>query len=115
VLYFARIRNGFMTAARETLFKHFSGLERASGLCRNLPEKKGEDGRKLDHEASGQLTVARTTPRVNDRNCRMNNRQSLRHPKFIALIEDKAARQVPGAIAIEAYVSVGNMEQKPRN
>jgi hypothetical protein len=45
----------------------------------------------------------------------MNTRQSLRHPKFIALIEDKAARQVLGAIAIEAYVSVGNTDQKPWN
>ena len=82
-----------------------------------VPEPTGEKGKMAESLIAKDLDNYRgsATPRVNDRICRMNTRQSLRHPKFIALIEDKAARQGLGAIAIEAYVSVGNTDQKPWN
>ena len=46
LLYAARVRNGFVPASREALFKRFSGLEVARCPLQNLPEsKKGRWGK----------------------------------------------------------------------
>jgi ATP-dependent DNA ligase len=51
LLYAARVRNGFVPASREALFKRFAAIERASCPFQNLPEsKKGRWGEGLTAE-----------------------------------------------------------------
>lgn len=95
LLYVARTRSGFTPAARQQLFKRFRGLETAECPFSNLPEERSgrwgqgltkakmADCRWLKPELVGQFEFLEWTAD-----------NHLRHSKFIALREDKPAREV---------------------
>ena len=93
--YVARTRNGFTPALREQLFKRFRGLEMAECPFANLPEarsgrwgegltaEKMKDCRWLRPMLVGQVEFVEWTPDTH-----------LRHSRFVALREDRDAREV---------------------
>jgi bifunctional non-homologous end joining protein LigD len=95
LLYVARTRSGFTPVTRQQLFKKFKGLERSNCPFANLPEERsGRWGqgltkakmaacRWLKPELVGQFEFLEWTAD-----------NHLRHSKFIALREDKPAREV---------------------
>ena len=95
LLYPARTRNGFTPVVRAQLFKKFRALEVKACPFANLPESKGgrwgagltakkmPDCRWLKPTLVGQFEFVEWTPD-----------NHLRHTKFIALREDKPARDV---------------------
>lgn len=95
LLYAARTRNGFTPVLRQQLFKKFRSLETPECPFANLPEaRSGRWGQGLTREKMaechwlkpvlvGQFEFVEWTPD-----------DHLRHTKFVALREDKAAREV---------------------
>jgi bifunctional non-homologous end joining protein LigD len=95
LLYASRTRNGFTPAIREQLLKKMKPLETAECPFANLPEKSGgrwgqgftaakmKDCRWLKPVLVGQFEFVQWTPD-----------HHLRHTKFVALREDKKARDV---------------------
>ena len=95
LIYAARTRNGFTPVVREQLFKKFRGLEIKDCPFVNLPEAK-----------SGRWGAGLTAAKMKD--CRWlkpvlvaqieflewTGENHLRHTKFIALRDDKPAREV---------------------
>jgi len=95
LLYAARIRNGFTPIVREQLFKRFRGLSIKACPFANLPEAK-----------SGRWGAGLTAAKMKD--CRWlepvlvaqveflewTGENHLRHTRFIALRDDKPAREV---------------------
>jgi len=94
-LYVARTRSGFTPATRQQLFRRFRGLQTAVCPFSNLPEERSgrwgqgltkakmADCRWLKPELVGQFEFLEWTAD-----------NHLRHSKFIALREDKPAREV---------------------
>ena len=95
LLYAARTRNGFTPALREQLMEKFRPLETSACPFVNLPEKRGgrwgqgltaakmQDCRWLKPVLVGQFEFREWTPD-----------NHLRHSRFVALREDKSAKQV---------------------
>jgi bifunctional non-homologous end joining protein LigD len=95
LLYAARTRNGFTPAARQQLFKKFAALHTSQCPFANLPEaKSGRWGqgltkakmaecRWLKPSLVGQFEFVEWTPD-----------DHLRHSRFVALRDDKRARDV---------------------
>jgi DNA ligase D-like protein (predicted ligase) len=95
LVYASRTRNGFTPALRAQLFRKFKGLETDACPFTNLPEKKGgrwgegltakkmAECRWLKPKLVGQFEFLEWTPD-----------QHLRHTRFVALREDKNARDV---------------------
>jgi DNA ligase D-like protein (predicted ligase) len=95
LIYAARTRNGFTPVAREQLFRKFARLEMRECPFANLPEaKSGRWGqgltktkmaecRWLKPSLVGQFEFVEWTPD-----------NHLRHSRFVALRDDKAARDV---------------------
>jgi DNA ligase D-like protein (predicted ligase) len=95
LLYVARTRNGFTPSLREQLFRRFRGLQIATCPFANLPERmsgrwgqgltaaKMKECRWLKPVLVGQFEFAEWTPD-----------HHLRHSRFIALREDKDAKDV---------------------
>ena len=95
LLYVSRTRNGFTPRVREELLKRFRGLEMTECPFANLPEAKGGrwgQGLTEDKMAEcrwikpvlvGQFEFTGWTPDSH-----------LRHSRFVALREDKKARDV---------------------
>ena len=95
LIYAARTRNGFTPVVRAQLMKKFRGLETKECPFANLPEKK-----------SGRWGAGLTAAKMKD--CRWlkpvlvgqfeflewTGDHHLRHSKFVALREDKSARDV---------------------
>jgi len=95
LIYAARTRNGFTPAVRAQLTRKFKGLEMAACPFANLPEQK-----------SGRWGAGLTAAKMKD--CRWlrpalvaqiefldwTGENHLRHTRFIALREDKSARDV---------------------
>jgi DNA ligase D-like protein (predicted ligase) len=95
LIYAARTRNGFTPALREQLFRKFRGLEIKECPFVNLPEEK-----------SGRWGAGLTAAKMKD--CRWlkpslvaqveflewTGEHHLRHTRFVALRDDKAARDV---------------------
>ena len=91
----ARTRNGFTPVTRQKLFKKFKGLEIAECPFSNLPEKK-----------SGQWSAGLTAAKMKDCHwlkpvpvaqiefVEWTGENRLRHSKFIALRDDKKAKDV---------------------
>ena len=102
LLYVARTRNGFTPRLREDLLKRFRGLEITECPFGNLPEVRGgrwgqgltaaknEERRWIKRVLVGQFEFTEWTPD-----------NHLRHSRFVALREDKKARDV-GRGTIEA-------------
>jgi len=103
LLYAARVRNGFVPASREVLFKRFRGFEGASRPFQNLPEsKKGRWGEGLTAEDMSKCRWLQPRLVAMIEFAEWTPANHLRHSKFIALREDKDANQVRREIAIEA-------------
>ena len=95
LIYVARTRNGFTPSLREQLFKRFRGLHISECPFSNLPESrlgrwgqgltaaKMKECRWLTPTLVGQFEYVEWTPD-----------DHLRHSRFIALREDKRARDV---------------------
>jgi DNA ligase D-like protein (predicted ligase) len=95
LIYVARTRNGFTPALREQLFRKFRGLEIPDCPFVNLPEEKSgrwgqgltkakmKDCRWLRPQLVGQFEFLEWT-----------GDSHLRHTKFVALRDDKPAREV---------------------
>jgi DNA ligase D-like protein (predicted ligase) len=95
LIYVARTRNGFTPALREQLFRKFRGLEIPECPFVNLPEEKSgrwgqgltkakmKDCRWLKPQLVGQFEFLEWT-----------GDSHLRHTKFVALREDRPAREV---------------------
>jgi bifunctional non-homologous end joining protein LigD len=95
LIYVARTRNGFTPALREQLFKRFRGLEVTECPFANLPEAKSgrwgegltaakmKECRWLKPVLVGQFEFVEWTPEGH-----------LRHSSFIAIREDRHARDV---------------------
>jgi len=95
LIYVARTRNGFTPASRRGLFEKFDGLEIPDCPFVNLPEarsgrwgqgltkEKMKDCRWLKPVLVGQFEFTEWTPE-----------NHLRHSRFVALRDDKAAKDV---------------------
>jgi DNA ligase D-like protein (predicted ligase) len=95
LLYVARTRNGFTPASRQQLCRRFRGLETSECPFVNLPEPRGgrwgqgltaekmKECRWLKPALVGQFEYLEWTPDGH-----------LRHPRFVALREDKKAGDV---------------------
>ena len=95
LIYVARTRNGFTPSLREQLFKQFRGLQIPECPFSNLPENRSgrwgqgltatkmKECRWLTPTLVGQFEYVEWTPD-----------DHLRHSRFIALREDKRARDV---------------------
>jgi DNA ligase D-like protein (predicted ligase) len=95
LIYVARTRNGFTPASRRSLFEKFRGLEIPDCPFANLPEaKSGRWGQGLTKQKMkecrwlkpilvGQFEFTEWTPE-----------NHLRHSRFVALRDDKAAKDV---------------------
>jgi DNA ligase D-like protein (predicted ligase) len=95
LMYVARTRNGFTPASRQRLFERFRGLEVPDCPFMNLPEtKSGRWGQGLTKEKMqecrwlkpmlvGQFEFTEWTPEGH-----------LRHSRFVALREDRKAKDV---------------------
>jgi bifunctional non-homologous end joining protein LigD len=95
LIYVARTRNSFTPSSRDALYQHFRGLETAKCPFVNLPEaRSGRWGEGLTAEKMkecrwlkpmlvGQFEFVEWTPDGH-----------LRHARFVALREDKQARDV---------------------
>jgi bifunctional non-homologous end joining protein LigD len=95
LLYVARIRNGFTPASRAALFKHFRGLERQSCPFQNLPESgKGRWGEGLTAEGMSKCRWLEPRLVAAIEFAEWTSAGHLRHAKFVALRDDKDARQV---------------------
>jgi bifunctional non-homologous end joining protein LigD len=94
-MFAGRIRSGFAPASRRTVFSNFEGLSISKCPFRNLPEcRKGRWGDSLTAEdvkrcrrLKPQLVAAMQFPESMIGN-------HLRHPKFLALRDDRSAREV---------------------
>lgn len=95
LMYVARTRNGFTPALREQLLKRFRALETRECPFANLPEARSgrwgqgltaakmKDCQWLNPELVGQFEFVEWTPD-----------DHLRHSRFVALREDKRAKNV---------------------
>jgi DNA ligase D-like protein (predicted ligase) len=95
LMYVARTRNGFTPSLRQQLFRRFRGLEIKTCPFANLPEAQGgrwgqgftaakmQECRWLKPVLVGQFDFAEWTPD-----------NHLRHSRFVALREDKDAKEV---------------------
>ncbi len=95
LLYASRTRNGFTPVIREQLLKKMKPLQIADCPFANLPEPRGgrwgagltaakmKDCRWLKPELVGQFEFVEWTPD-----------NHLRHTRFVAIREDKVARQI---------------------
>jgi len=95
LIYVARIRNGFTPASRAALFKHFSGLECQSCPFQNLPESgKGRwgEGFHADDMSKCRWLEPRLVAAIEF--AEWTSANHLRHAKFIALRDDKNAKEV---------------------
>jgi DNA ligase D-like protein (predicted ligase) len=103
LFYVARVRNGFTPASRETLFKRFRGLDRESCPFHNLPEsRKGRWGEGLTGEDMSKCRWLEPRLVAAIEFAEWTSTDHLRHSKFIALREDKNAKEVQREVAIEA-------------
>ena len=84
-----------LAASREALFKRFRGLERAGCPFQNLPEsRKGRWGEGLTAEDMSKCRWLEPRLVAAIEFAEWTPANHLRHPKFIALREDKDANDV---------------------
>ena len=95
LLYAARTRNGFTPAVREHLFKRFRGLETSQCPFANLPEpRSGRWGQGLTAAKMAECRWLRPELVAQFEFVEWTPDNHLRHSQFIALREDKKARDV---------------------
>ena len=95
LMYASRTRNGFTPALRQQLFKKFKGLEVPECPFANLPEaKSGRWGQGLTKEKMADCRWLKPVLVGQFEFVEWTADHHLRHTKFVALREDKRARDV---------------------
>jgi DNA ligase D-like protein (predicted ligase) len=95
LLYASRTRNGFTPALRQQLFKKFRALEIPSCPFINLPEaRSGRWGQGLTKEKMADCRWLKPVLVGQFEFVEWTEDNHLRHTKFVALREDKSARDV---------------------
>jgi bifunctional non-homologous end joining protein LigD len=95
LMYASRTRNGFTPALRQQLFKKFRGLEIPECPFVNLPEaKSGRWGQGLTKEKMADCRWLKPVLVGQFEFVEWTADHHLRHTKFVALREDKPAREV---------------------
>jgi DNA ligase D-like protein (predicted ligase) len=95
LMYASRTRNGFTPALRQQLFKKFRGLEIPECPFVNLPEaKSGRWGQGLTKEKMADCRWLKPVLVGQFEFVEWTADNHLRHTKFVALREDKPAREV---------------------
>jgi bifunctional non-homologous end joining protein LigD len=90
-----RVRNGFVPESRAKLFKLFRGLEIEECPFANLPEpRKGRWGEGFTAEDMARCRWLRPRLVVQVEFTEWTPANQLRHPKFIALRDDKEPSEV---------------------
>src|SRR5208282_6942060 len=90
-----RIRNGFAPASRRSVFSNFEGLSISKCPFRNLPESgKGRWGEGLTAEDMKRCRWLKPKLVVAIEFLEWTPDARLRHPKFVALRDDRVAREV---------------------
>ena len=95
LLYASRTRNGFTPALRAQLFRRFKGLETDACPFANLPEaKSGRWGEGLTAKKMAECRWLKPVLVGQFEFLEWTADEHLRHTRFVALREDKNARQV---------------------
>ena len=95
LMYASRTRNGFTPASRQQLFRKFKGLEISDCPFVNLPEaKSGRWGQGLTKEKMADCRWLKPVLVGQFEFVEWTADNHLRHTKFIALRDDKPARDV---------------------
>jgi bifunctional non-homologous end joining protein LigD len=95
LIFIAKIKNGFTPAIKEELFERFKGLETKVCPFSNLPEpKNARRGEALTAEAMKKYRWLRPELVAQIEFTEWTTADHLRHSKFVALRDDKDARQV---------------------
>jgi bifunctional non-homologous end joining protein LigD len=95
LMYAARVRNGFVPALHPRVFEHFRGLEIETCPFANLPQRdKGRCGQGLTPGKMAECVWLRPQLVAQIEYADWTDVNHLRHSKFIALRDDKAARDV---------------------
>lgn len=93
--YAARIRSGFVSALRQKVFTQFRGLEISKCPFVNLPERgKGRWGEGLTAEDMEHCRWLKPRLVASIEFLEWTAENRLRHPKFVALRDDREAQQV---------------------
>jgi bifunctional non-homologous end joining protein LigD len=94
-MYAGRIRNGFAPASRRTVFSKFEGLAISKCPFHNLPESgKGRWGEGLTAEDMKKCRWLKPQLVATIEFVEWTQDRHLRHPKFVALREDKVASEI---------------------
>jgi DNA ligase D-like protein (predicted ligase) len=95
LIYVARTRNGFTPATRAALFKKFARLEIPQCPFANLPEpRSGRWGQGLTKAKMAECRWLRPTLVAQIEFLEWTSDNHLRHSRFVALREDKRAKDV---------------------
>jgi bifunctional non-homologous end joining protein LigD len=95
LLFVGKIRNGFTPHVRAQVFQRFKGLETDACPFANLPEPKGaRRGIALTAEAMKECCWLKPTLVAQVEFTEWTSNNHLRHAKFVALRDDKDARDV---------------------
>jgi bifunctional non-homologous end joining protein LigD len=95
LIYAARTRNGFTPVVREQLYKKFKGLEIKECPFANLPEaKSGRWGQGLTKEKMKDCVWLKPVLVAQIEFLEWTGENHLRHTKFVAMREDKKAKDV---------------------
>jgi DNA ligase D-like protein (predicted ligase) len=95
LIYVARVRNGFVPAARDALFRLFAGLRTDRCPFANLPEsRKGRWGEGLTAADMEKCRWLRPQLVARIEFTEWTPADHLRHPRFAGLREDKKPREV---------------------
>jgi DNA ligase D-like protein (predicted ligase) len=95
LIYVARVRNGFGPTIREKVFEHFRGLETKECPFVNLPQRdKGRWGYGLTAEKMAECRWLKPRLVAQIEYAEWTDGDHLRHSKFVALRDDKKAREV---------------------
>jgi bifunctional non-homologous end joining protein LigD len=95
LLYVARVRNGFVPALRARVFERFKGLETKTCPFSNLPQRdKGRWGQGLTADKMAECRWLKPELVAQFEYADWTDANHLRHSKFIALRDDKGARDV---------------------
>ncbi|MGC2768247.1 MAG: hypothetical protein WB607_22275 [Candidatus Acidiferrum sp.] len=114
LLFASKVRNGFVPATREALFRHFKNLRIGTCPFANLPEpKKGHWGEGLTAVEVEECIWLKPKLVVAIDYAEWMPANHLRHAKFVGLREDKNPREVTRERPILAAQRVGAPAAEP--
>jgi DNA ligase D-like protein (predicted ligase) len=103
LIFVAKIKNGFTPALRRQVAKHFKGLETTVCPFANLPEpKNARRGEALTAEVMQKMQWLRPKLVVQIEFTEWTTNNHLRHSLFVALRDDKNAREVSREVAVQS-------------